>query len=166
MGKKTIREIIIGPKSSYHLIDLHELWQYRELLLVLAWRDIKIRYKQTLLGIAWVVFQQLINMVIFSFFFGKVAKIPSGNLPYPLFVLSGLIFWIFFSNAISNASNSLIINEDMIKKVYFPKMIAPLATILTALLDFAINLVLLAVRCCCLGEFRQWLLSLFCLFAS
>lgn len=138
-------EIIIRAKPKWQLLDVGELWRCRELFLILSWRDVKIRYKQTFLGVAWVVFQPLVNMVLFSYFFGKVANIPSGDLPYPLFVLCGLVFWTFFSNAINNASNSLIINEEIIKKVYFPKIVAPLAAILTALLDFAITLLLLFV---------------------
>jgi lipopolysaccharide transport system permease protein len=145
MIRKNTKEIIIRPISPFILIDFHELWQSRELLFMLAWRDIKIRYKQTLLGIAWVVFQPLVNTVIFSFFFGKVAKIPSGSLPYPLFVLSGLVYWTFFSNALTNASSSLVVNEDIIKKVYFPKIIAPLATIIPTFLDFFINFLLLGI---------------------
>jgi lipopolysaccharide transport system permease protein len=138
-----VKEIIIRAKPKWLLLDIRELWRCRELFVILAWRDIKIRYKQTVIGIAWVLFQPLVNMAIFSYFFGKVANIPSGNLPYPLFVLCGLVFWTFFANAINNASNSLIVNEDIIKKVYFPKIVSPLASVLTAILDFSINLPLL-----------------------
>jgi lipopolysaccharide transport system permease protein len=143
MVNNSDKEIIIQPISSKIFIDFSELWRSRELLFMLAWRDIKIRYKQTVIGVAWVIFQPLMNMVIFSFFFGKVAKIPSDNLPYPLFVLCGLVFWTFFSNALTNSSSSLIINEDVIKKVYFPKVIAPLSAIIPSLLDLGINLTLL-----------------------
>lgn len=137
--------IHIRPKNPWILIDFHEIWQSRELLYILVWRDIKIRYKQTVLGVAWAVFQPLANMAIFTFFFGKVAHIPSGDLPYALFVLCGLVYWNFFSNATANASNSLVANEDIIKKVYFPKIIAPLAAIGPAFLDFGINLILLFI---------------------
>jgi len=146
MKKPTERtEIIIRAKPTWQLLDMEELWRCRELFFILAWRDIRIRYKQTVIGVAWALFQPLINMIIFSFFFGKVANIPSGNLPYPLFVLCGLVYWTFFSNALTNASNSLIINEDIIKKVYFPKMIAPIAAIGPAFLEFGINLILLFI---------------------
>lgn len=130
------------PKTNLYL-NLKELWQYRELFYIFAWRDIKVRYKQTFLGIAWVLFQPLISMVVFTVFFGNFAKIPSGNLPYPLFVLCGLVFWTFFSNTLSSASSSLISNENIIKKVYFPKVILPLSAIVTGSVDLVINIILL-----------------------
>jgi len=130
------------PKTNFYL-NLKELWHYRELFYIFAWRDIKVRYKQTFLGIAWVLFQPLVSMVVFTVFFGNFAKMPSGNLPYPLFVLCGLVFWTFFSNSLSSASGSLISNENIIKKVYFPKVILPLSTVITGSLDLVISLVLL-----------------------
>lgn len=136
-------EIKIKPAKTNFYLNLKELWQYRELFYIFAWRDIKIRYKQTFLGIAWVLFQPLISMVVFTIFFGNFAKIPSGNLPYPLFVLCGLVFWTFFSNTLSSASSSLISNENIIKKVYFPKVILPLSTVITGSVDLVINIVLL-----------------------
>ena len=138
-------EIKIKPIKTNFYLNLKELWDYRELFYIFAWRDIKVRYKQTVLGIAWVVFQPLASMLVFTIFFGNFAKIPSGNLPYPLFVLCGLVFWTFFSTALSTASNVLISNENIIKKVYFPKVILPLSTIVTASVDFAISIILLFI---------------------
>src|SRR3989344_7988776 len=126
-----MKEIIIKPKKNWQLVDLQELWSCRELFYIFAWRDIKVRYKQTILGIAWVIFQPLITMVIFTVFFGNIAKIPSGDLPYSLFSLCGLVFWTFFSGSLSHASDSMITNESIIKKVYFPKILLPLSSITT-----------------------------------
>jgi lipopolysaccharide transport system permease protein len=141
MNKNT--EIVIKPRSKLSLLDLSEVWRYRELFIVFAWRDIKVRYKQTILGAAWAVFQPLTSMFIFTIFFGNFAKIPSGELPYPLFVLTGLIFWNYFSGILSRASGSLIENEGIVKKVYFPREILPLSTVGANLVDFGISLVLL-----------------------
>ena len=144
-------EIIIRPKYVWKLIDIAEIWNFRELLYIFAWRDIKVRYKQTILGILWVVFQPLVTMIIFTFFFGKMAKIPSGELPYSLFVLCGLVFWNFFSGSLSHASDSLVANEGIIKKVYFPKVLLPLSAVITGFADFIINLILLFIFALFLG---------------
>ena len=138
-------EIIIRPSELWWKIDLKELWSFRELYFTLAWRDVLVRYKQTLLGITWVVFQPLVTTGIFSIFFGKIAKIPSDGLPYPLFTLIGLAFWNFFSSGVSNASNSLIFNSNIITKVYLPKLIVPLASIVTSAVDFSVTLGLVAL---------------------
>lgn len=137
--------IVIKPRPKWALLDFSEIWRYRELFVVFAWRDVKVRYKQTLLGAAWAIFQPLTSMFIFTIFFGNFAKIPSGELPYPLFVLIGLTFWNYFSGFLSRASNSLIENEGIVKKVYFPREILPLSTIGANLLDFAISLSLLLI---------------------
>jgi len=131
------------PQNAPLFIDFVELWSYRELFYIFVWRNIKVRYKQTFLGIAWVVFQPLVSMVVFTIFFGNLAKIPSGNLPYPLFVLCGLTYWTFFSGALSQASNSLIENSNIITKVYIPKIVLPLTAVITSLIDFFISLGLL-----------------------
>lgn len=136
-------EITIKPIKTNFYLNLKELWEYRELFYIFAWRDIKVRYKQTFLGVAWVVFQPLASMIVFTVFFGNFAKIPSGNLPYPLFVLCGLVFWTFFSTSLSSAASSLTSNENIIKKVYFPKVILPLSTVVTGSVDLAINIILL-----------------------
>jgi lipopolysaccharide transport system permease protein len=127
------------------LLDIEELWRYRELFWIFAWRDIKVRYKQTLFGASWAVFQPLTSTFIFTIFFGNFAKIPSGDLPYPLFVLTGLVFWNYFSGILSRASNSLIENEGVVKKVYFPREILPLSTVGANLVDFGISLILLLI---------------------
>lgn len=145
MGKIADYEIKIRPAKTNFYLNFRELWHYRELFYIFAWRDIKVRYKQTFLGVAWVVFQPLVSMAVFTVFFGNLVKIPSGNLPYPLFVLCGLVFWTFFSNALSSASNSLISSENIIKKVYFPKVILPLSTVITGSVDLVINVILLFV---------------------
>lgn len=136
---------IIKPDSPKLLINLREIWRFRELFLIFAWRDIKVRYKQTFLGLAWVIFQPLLTSSIFTIFFGNLAEIPSGELPYSLFVLTGLVFWLYFSTGLTHASNSMIENEHIIKKVYFPKLILPVSSVVTASIDFAINLVLLVI---------------------
>jgi lipopolysaccharide transport system permease protein len=138
-------EIIIKPKPRWALLDFSEIWKFRELFLVFAWRDIKVRYKQTMFGAAWAVFQPLSSMFIFTIFFGNFAKIPSGELPYPLFVLTGLVFWNYFSGILSRASSSLTENEGIVKKVYFPREILPLSTVGANLIDFGISLVLLLI---------------------
>ena len=135
--------ITIKPKTNLLTIDLNELWRYRELFFIFAWRDVKVRYKQTVLGVAWAIFQPIISMIIFTVFFGNLAKVPSGDLPYSLFVLCGLVFWNFFSGSLSHATNSLIDNENIIKKVYFPKLILPISSVVTSFIDFAINLTIL-----------------------
>src|SRR3990167_3690396 len=137
------KEIIIRPKQKWFFIDFREIWRYRELFFILTWRDIKVRYKQTILGVVWVVFQPIVTMIIFTVLFGRLAKIPSGGLPYQLFVLIGLVFWNFFSQALTSASNSLLDNVAMIKKVYFPREIPPISATITHFVDFVINFFLL-----------------------
>ncbi len=154
-------ETHIKPKGTWTALDLKEIWKYRDLVLILTWRDIRVRYKQTILGVVWVILQPLTTMVIFSIFFGHLAKIPSGKLPYTLFVLSGLIFWNFFSNALSYASNSLVDNEAIIKKVYFPRIILLIATIFTTFVDFSINFVILLLLAAFLGYMPNlWIIVL------
>ena len=135
--------LVIRPKKIFSLRDLKELWTYRELLYFFSWRDLKVRYKQTAIGIAWAVFQPLITMVVFTVFFGGLAKIPSDGVPYPIFVFVGLLFWQFFSSALSDTSNALVSNQAIITKVYFPRLILPVAVVLTKLVDFAIAALIL-----------------------
>lgn len=136
---------IIRPRSPWHFLDLAELWRYRELFYILSWRDLKVRYKQTFLGVSWALFQPLINMIIFTVFFGNFAGIPSDGLPYPVFVLLGLTFWGFFSNALSRAGNSFIENESLVKKVYFPREILTFSAVVTSFVDFLISLSILVI---------------------
>jgi len=135
----------IKPQEKFLKLDLKEIWQYRELLVIFAWRDIKVRYKQTILGVLWAIIQPLTSTFVFTIFFGKMAKIPSGELPYSLFVLIGVVFWNLFSNSLSAASNSLVSSEHIIKKVYFPRAILPLSSLVTSLIDFLINFLILII---------------------
>jgi lipopolysaccharide transport system permease protein len=135
--------ILIDADSFSFTQGLRALWAYRELLWFLTWRDIKIRYKQTLLGASWAILQPLATMVLFSFFFGRLAQMSSDNIPYPLFAYAGLLPWTFFANAITNAGNSLVGNSTLITKVYFPRVIIPGAAVLAGLLDLAIAFLLL-----------------------
>jgi lipopolysaccharide transport system permease protein len=130
---------IIQPKKTFSLRDLKELWQYRELVYFFTWRDLKVRYKQTAIGVLWAIFQPFITMVVFSVFFGKLANMPSDNVPYPIFVYVGLLIWQFFSTALSDTSNSLISNQAIITKVYFPRLILPISTTITKFVDFFIS---------------------------
>ena len=136
-------QTIIRPKKSFHFSDLKDIWQYRELLYFFSWRDLKVRYKQTAIGAGWAIFQPFITMVVFSIFFGGLAKIPSDNVPYPIFVYVGLIFWQFFSSALSDTSSSLITNQAIITKVYFPRLILPISSVITKFVDFIIASVIL-----------------------
>ena len=123
-----------------------DLWRYRELFQVLAWRDLKVRYKQTVIGAAWAVIRPLATMIVFAFIFGRVAKLPSdGTAPYPLMVFAGMLPWTFFSTALSEASNSLINNANLISKVYFPRLIVPTSTVVVAFVDFLITFSMLLV---------------------
>ncbi len=134
---------IIRPRSPWHFLDLSELWEYRELFYILSWRDLKVRYKQTALGVLWALLQPLVNMIIFTVFFGNFAEMPSDGLPYPVFVLLGLTFWGFFSNSLSKAGNSFIENEQLVKKVYFPREILTFSAVVTSFIDFLVSLVML-----------------------
>ena len=118
---------IIRPKKTFSFEDLKEIWRYKELLYFFVWRDIKVRYKQTIIGIGWAIFQPFMTMVVFSVFFGKLIHVPSDGIPYPIFVYTGLLFWQLFSSALSDTSNSLISNTSIVTKVYFPRIILPLA---------------------------------------
>jgi lipopolysaccharide transport system permease protein len=138
---------ILRPAGGWHLINLYELWRFRELLYFLAWRDVKVRYKQTVLGVAWAVLQPAMLMVVFTLFFGRVGRLDSDNLPYPysLFVLAGLLPWTFFATAIANASNSVIGSERLITKIYFPRLAVPFASVGAAVVDAIIAFGLLFV---------------------
>ena len=139
-----MRELVIKPKSVFRL-DVQEIWEYRELFYFLAWRDLKVRYKQTAIGVAWAVLQPLLTTVVFTVFFGKIAGITTGNIPYPVFAFTGLLFWNYFSNFLSDASGSLVANRGIIEKVYFPRLIVPLSGIVVYLVDFFIGLIMFGV---------------------
>jgi lipopolysaccharide transport system permease protein len=137
--------VVIEPRRGWLSLNLSDFWQYRDLLYILAMRDIKVRYKQTVLGAAWAIIQPLFTMLIFTLFFGKLAGMPSDGIPYPLFAYAGLLPWTFFSNAVTNSGNSLVGNSNLITKVYFPRMIIPTASVASGLLDFVIAFGLLVV---------------------
>jgi lipopolysaccharide transport system permease protein len=133
----------IAPSKGWTSLRLSELWAYRELLFFLVWRDIKVRYKQTALGAAWAVIQPFFTMVVFSLFFGRLGKIPSDNVPYPIFSFAALVPWTFFANGLSESSNSLVGSANLIRKVYFPRLTVPVAAVLAGVVDFAIAFVVL-----------------------
>ena len=129
----------ITPPSGWWAVPLGELWNYRELLYFFVWRDIKIRYKQTAIGAAWAVLQPFLTMLIFSLFFGRLAHIPSQGLPYPIFFYSALLPWMYFATALQNATNTIVENQRLITKVYFPRLVLPLSAVLSGLVDFGIS---------------------------
>jgi lipopolysaccharide transport system permease protein len=130
--------IRIEPSKGWISLGLKDLWHYRELLFFLTWRDIKVRYKQTALGAAWAIVQPLLTMLVFTLFFGRLAKVPSDGIPYPLFSYTALLPWQLFAYALTESSNSVVANERLITKVYFPRLVVPLASILAGLVDFVI----------------------------
>lgn len=131
--------VVIEPRRGFLDPNVLELWQHRELLLALVARDIKVRYKQTVLGVLWVVIQPVFLMIVFSFIFGRLSGIPSEGIPYPLFAFAGLVPWTFFANAVTSSGNSLVGNSSLITKVYFPRMIIPVAAVFSGLLDLVIS---------------------------
>jgi lipopolysaccharide transport system permease protein len=130
--------IRIEPSRGWISLGLAELWAYRELLLFFVWRDVKVRYKQTVLGVFWAVIQPFFTMVIFSLFFGRLAQVPSDGVPYPIFSYAALVPWTFFANALTQASNSLVASANMLKKIYFPRLTMPVATVLAGVVDFVL----------------------------
>jgi lipopolysaccharide transport system permease protein len=134
---------IIRPSRGWVSLRLHELWEYHELLYFLTWRDIKVRYKQTILGAAWAIIQPFFTMVAFSLFFGGLAKVPSDGIPYPIFSYAALVPWTFFAHGLAQASNSLIDSANLIRKVYFPRLIIPIATVLSGVVDFTLAFIML-----------------------
>ena len=135
----------IGPAESWTSVGLKELWAYRELLYFLTWRDIKVRYKQTALGAAWAIIQPVFMMLVFSLFFGRLSHIPSDGIPYPIFTFCALLPWQLFAHALTESSNSLVANERLITKVYFPRLVVPISAVLGGLVDFLVAFVILLV---------------------
>jgi lipopolysaccharide transport system permease protein len=142
-GTTTAPVTVIRPPRGWIPINLRELWAYRELLYFLTWRDIKVRYTQTAFGIVWAVIQPLFMMIIFSLFFGTLAKVPSENIPYPLFSYTGVLPWTLFAAGLTRSSDSLVVDVNLVQKVYFPRMLLPLAGILSPFVDFAIAFIIL-----------------------
>jgi lipopolysaccharide transport system permease protein len=138
-------ETVIEPPGGWAPLNMRELWGYRELLYFLVWRDVKVRYKQTALGAAWAVIQPFFTMVVFSIFFGGLAGIESNGIPYPIFAYSALVPWMYFANALTLASTSLVAQESILTKVYFPRLLVPIASVLAGLIDFMIAFVVLIV---------------------
>jgi len=146
---------VIRPTRGVSL-GLRELWEYRELLYFLVWRDVKIRYKQTIFGASWAIIQPLFTMLIFSIFFGKLAKIPSDGIPYPIFSYAALVPWTFFANGLTKSSQSLVGNANLLRKIYFPRLVIPISSILSGLVDFAIAFAVLLVLMLYYGMAPTW----------
>lgn len=162
------RTIILRPSRGFSFLDFRELWIYRELVYFLTWRSLKVRYKQTVLGAVWAVLEPFLTMVVFTIFFGNLAKVGSDNIPYPIWSYAGLLPWGLFSKALSDASRSLVANSHMITKIYFPRIILPLSSILAGLVDFAIAFVVLIGMMLFYKQFPTsavWTLPLFLLLA-
>jgi lipopolysaccharide transport system permease protein len=142
---QAIPHTVIEPAGRWVSLQLRELWNYRELLLFLTWRDIKVRYQQTYFGVAWAVLQPLLTMLIFTVVFGRFARLPSDGVPYPIFTMCALIPWQLFQYSLTHSSNSLVNSQHLVKKVYFPRLVIPVAAVLDGLVDFAVASVLLVV---------------------
>jgi len=135
----------IEPPRGWFNLRLREMWKYRELLYFFVWRDVKIRYKQTAIGVVWVVLQPLLTMLVFTLFFGKLAKLPSQGLPYPIFYFAAVVPWMYFASALVNVTNVVVENQRVITKVFFPRLILPFSAVLSGLVDFAIGFVVLVI---------------------
>jgi lipopolysaccharide transport system permease protein len=133
----------IKPSKGWISLNLRDLWEYRELAYFLTWRDIKVRYKQTVLGASWAIIQPFFTMIIFSIFFGRLAGLPSDGVPYPIFAYAALVPWTFFANGLSNSSNSLVGSSNLLKKVYFPRLVIPISAILAGVIDFVLAFIVL-----------------------
>lgn len=160
-------DIVIEPKKSSGTF-LKELWAYRELFYFLAWRDILVRYKQTIIGIAWALIRPLLTMIVFTIIFGKIAKLPSGGAPYPIMVFAAMLPWQFFATSFAESGNSLIANANMISKVYFPRLVMPVSAVIVSFVDFLISFVILLILMLWYGfvpELRIVMLPLFVLIA-
>jgi lipopolysaccharide transport system permease protein len=147
---------LIRARYRWFEVNLGELWEYRELLYFLVWRDLKVRYKQTLIGVAWAVIQPVFTMIVFSIFFGRLAGLPSDGLPHPIFYYTALLPWTYFANALSQASNSIVAHQQVITKVYFARVLLPIAGVLSGLVDFAIAAAILLVMMFVYGIVPTW----------
>ncbi|MGD2114180.1 MAG: ABC transporter permease [Acidobacteriota bacterium] len=144
-GPASVPVTVIEPRRGWTSLGLRELWEYRELLYFFTWRDVKVRYKQTVLGAAWAVLQPFLTMVVFSLFFGRLAKVPSDDLPYPLFSYAALVPWTFFATGLTQSSNRLVGSANLIRKIYFPRLVLPISSILAGLVDFVIAFAVLVL---------------------
>jgi lipopolysaccharide transport system permease protein len=147
---------VIERRSGWQIVDWRELWRYRELLLFLTWRDVKVRYKQTVLGAAWAVVQPLATMIVFSLVLGRIAQAPGSSVPYPLFVFAGLLPWTFFANALTSASQSVVGSQNLVTKVYFPRLIIPMGAVGTSIVDFLVAFAMLLGLMLCYGMTPGW----------
>jgi lipopolysaccharide transport system permease protein len=159
-------DFVVEPTRGWPSPNLRQLWEYRELLVFLAWRDVIVRYKQSLLGVGWVVIQPLVTMVLFSIIFGQFAKLPSGGVPYAVFTYSALLPWQLFASAVTRSGNSLVGSTNLLNKVYFPRLILPLAATLASVVDFAISLVVLFVLLVVFQVWPSWPILLLPLFTA
>lgn len=141
--EENVQVVRIEPSRGWVSLQLKELWAYRELLYFLIWRDVKVRYKQTALGVGWAIIQPVFTMIVFSVFFGRLGKIPSDGVPYPIFSFAALVPWTFFAQGMVQASNSLVGSANLIKKVYFPRLAVPIASVTSGIIDFSIAFILL-----------------------
>ena len=148
--------VVIQPHSGLFAVDHKAIWEYRELLYFLVWRDLKVRYRQTIIGVGWVILQPLMTMVIFTAVGGKVAKIPSDGLPYPIFIFSALLPWNLFANSLNRGSTSVVGNAQLISKIYFPRLLLPLSGILSPVVDFAVAFVILIAMMIWYGTLPNW----------
>lgn len=142
-SQPTTSYIVIQPSRGWASLQLWAVWEYRELLYFLVWRDVKVRYKQTVLGVAWIVLQPIVSMVVFSFLFGGLLKVPSGDVPYPIFAFAALLPWNYFAGSLTRSSQSLVSSANLITKVYFPRLIIPTTGVLAGLVDLAVSFVVL-----------------------
>ena len=147
---------VIRPSRGWISLNLRDLWEYRELLYFLTWRDVKVRYKQTVLGAAWAIIQPFFTMVVFSVFFGKLAKMPSDDIPYPIFSYAALVPWTFFANGLSQSSTSLVASANLIKKVYFPRLVVPISSVISGAVDFVLAFVVLLGMMLYFGIVPTW----------
>jgi len=160
----TIPNIVLEPNTRLFRIGLRDVWQYKELLYFLVWRDVKVRYKQTLIGALWAILQPLITMVIFTVIFGKFAKMPSDNLPYPVFAYAALLPWTYFAQALGRSGASLVTDANLITKVYFPRLMMPLAATLAPMVDFSLSFIILLGLMAWYGIMFTWLIIILPLF--
>ena len=152
----TMPVTVIRPSRGWISLNLRDLWEYRELLYFLTWRDVKVRYKQTVLGAAWAIIQPFFTMVVFSLFFGKLAKMPSDDIPYPIFSYAALVPWTFFANGLSQSSSSLVASANLIKKVYFPRLVVPISSVISGAVDFVLAFVVLLGMMLYFGIVPTW----------
>lgn len=149
-------DVVIEPSRGWVSLRLHELWEYRELLYFLTWRDIKVRYKQTVLGAAWAIIQPFMTMVVFSLFFGRLAKVPSDDIPYPVFSYAALVPWTFFATGLTQSSNSLVGSANLIRKVYFPRLVIPISSVISGVVDFVLAFIVLLGMMLYFGILPTW----------